>query len=636
MALDLLGRESRGYWKYHVPDKKFRQAKAVGRINNENATLLFEVFILDAACARKVGCYIDSSQELECEGVGSNPYMAEGRTRIKITLAGSLVYYFDTWVGPPTGGQDLILGMDFMVPAGIRLDLVHGAITLPDEVRIQLSGRRSQLYSAKSERVTFGEFAQLEAGQTAERAKGFRMSARRKLWVTRVERWVPSVIAGFEKTRYLKITNISDQRLVLHDDTLVGMWLESDQVPRIPGFVSVSSRRYVEWQNLALQATTEESSDAESADLVPPGPMVERPQYETTTKILSRNADGARPAVALIAPSSLSEATRDERSFPVQADNVPNNPDALELSPDLTAEESKPMSDAIAPDSAPEPPREPEAPPDREREDEEVCFHEGGEIFAEDVERQMAVLPEMPSTTEEVTIEDIQVGDPGTNTPEEIERLRRIIWRRCHLLIGKGNALPPAAIGAVCDIDVGGATPVAQRVRRVAPQFREKLFDLIKSLLSAKMIKPSTSPWASPIVIIIKKNGVDIRLCIDYRLVNGLTRLMVYPMPLLNDLLEDLDKVLWYCSLDMASGFWVVSMTERARKISSFITPFGLFEWTCMPFGLKSAPQIYQRLIDNALYGHLRIRSDQDPSDLVDVYQTGEPEAIMKPSVLGR
>jgi hypothetical protein len=125
-----------------------------GEINNEKSTLRFdsgaEVSILDAAFARKVGCYMDSSQELEYEGVGSNPYMAEGCTRIKITLAGSLVYYFDVWVGPPTGGQDLILGMDFMVPAGIRLDLAHGAITLLDEVRIQLAGRRSQLYSAKT------------------------------------------------------------------------------------------------------------------------------------------------------------------------------------------------------------------------------------------------------------------------------------------------------------------------------------------------------------------------------------------------------------------------------------------------------------------------------------------------------
>ncbi|KAJ8502800.1 hypothetical protein ON010_g19160 [Phytophthora cinnamomi] len=88
-------------------------------------------------------------------------------------------------------------------------------------------------------------------------------------------------------------------------------------------------------------------------------------------------------------------------------------------------------------------------------------------------------------------------------------------------------------------------------------------------------------------------------------------------MPLINDLLEDLDKVLWYFSLDMASGFWVVTMTDRARAISPFITPFGLFEWNRMPFGLKNAPppQIYQRMLDNALYGFTRIpRSDKSGS----------------------
>ena len=76
-----------------------------------------------------------------------------------------------------------------------------------------------------------------------------------------------------------------------------------------------------------------------------------------------------------------------------------------------------------------------------------------------------------------------------------------------------------------------------------------------------------------PIVIIVKKKGMNIQLVHDYRLVNNLTQIMVYPMPLINELLEDLDGALWYCSLDMASGFWVVSMTERAKRISAFVTP---------------------------------------------------------------
>jgi len=184
-----------------------------------------------------------------------------------------------------------------------------------------------------------------------------------------------------------------------------------------------------------------------------------------------------------------------------------------------------------------------------------------------------------------------------------------------------------------CNIDVGDAKPVAQRVRKIASRFKEKVADLIKGLLNAHMIQMSTSPWASPIVVIVKKNGVDIRLCIDYRVVNGLTRLMVYPMPLVNDLLEDLDKYLWFCSLDMASGFWVVPMTDRARLIMAFITPFGLFEWLRMPFGLCNAPQIYQRLIDNALYNFKHFTRGRETED---VFIDGEPDPPGTVSVLER
>ena len=98
----------------------------------------------------------------------------------------------------------------------------------------------------------------------------------------------------------------------------------------------------------------------------------------------------------------------------------------------------------------------------------------------------------------------------------------------------------------------------------------------------------------------------------------------------------------------MASGFWVVEMTERARMISAFITPSGLFEWLRIPFGVKNAPQIYQRLIDNALYGYLEIVSDPSvisPNTdkiatewpkLIDVFTEGETDTIQNPSVLGR
>jgi hypothetical protein len=139
-----------------------------------------------------------------------------------------------------------------------------------------------------------------------------------------------------------------------------------------------------------------------------------------------------------------------------------------------------------------------------------------------------------------------------------------------------------------------------------------KVYELLKKLLETKLIENSDSPWASPIVIVLKKNGVDIRMCIDYRIVNGFIKLSNYPLPLIDDLLIGFERAMWFMSLDMASGFWAVTMTERAKLISAFVCPFGHFQWVRMPFGLKNAPLIYQAVINNCLWGFVRLPPEEE------------------------
>ncbi|POM66877.1 Hypothetical protein PHPALM_17196 [Phytophthora palmivora] len=145
-------------------------------------------------------------------------------------------------------------------------------------------------------------------------------------------------------------------------------------------------------------------------------------------------------------------------------------------------------------------------------------FERKGEaLHLEDYAHELAFLPDL---SEEVPIE---LDYKGTNvicsahTPEQATRLTELLKRNEQIMISSGNALPPPAYGVVCDIDVGDHPPIKQRARRVALKYLKLLYELLKGLLRAKLVSFSISPWASPIVIVLKKNGVDIRLCIDYK-----------------------------------------------------------------------------------------------------------------------
>ena len=149
-------------------------------------------------------------------------------------------------------------------------------------------------------------------------------------------------------------------------------------------------------------------------------------------------------------------------------------------------------------------------------------------------------------------------------------------------------------------ISVGDVTPIQQKPYRVLYSRREQVQQELDRMLQAGVIRPSTSPWASPIVLVNKKDW-GIRFCVDYRKLNQVARFDAYPMPRIEELIDTIGPAVVISTLDLAKGYWQIPMAEESKDKTAFTTPFGLFEFQVMPFGLHSAPATFQRMINHVL-----------------------------------
>ena len=129
------------------------------------------------------------------------------------------------------------------------------------------------------------------------------------------------------------------------------------------------------------------------------------------------------------------------------------------------------------------------------------------------------------------------------------------------------------------------------------------------------VIQPLSSPWASAIILVRKKDR-GLRIFVDYRHLNSVMKPETFPFPRINDILDQLGTAKYFTTLDLAAGYWQIRVSDNSIEKMAFVTPSGLFEYLVMPFGLMNAPAVFQQLMQCVLQG----LNPTGGSDFVFVY----------------
>lgn len=156
-------------------------------------------------------------------------------------------------------------------------------------------------------------------------------------------------------------------------------------------------------------------------------------------------------------------------------------------------------------------------------------------------------------------------------------------------------------------IELTDERPFKQRYRRIPPHMYNEVREHLKQLLACGIIRPSHSPFSSPVVLARKKDG-SLRMCVDYRGLNQRTIKDSYALPRIDDILDSLAGAKYFSVLDMKSGYYQVEIAEEHKERTAFtLGPLGFWEHNRLAFGLANSPACYQRLMENC-FGELHLK----------------------------
>ncbi|GJP47147.1 hypothetical protein CLOM_g6374 [Closterium sp. NIES-68] len=189
-------------------------------------------------------------------------------------------------------------------------------------------------------------------------------------------------------------------------------------------------------------------------------------------------------------------------------------------------------------------------------------------------------------------------GEKASETPEKIKELLKEF--QDILPDDLPNELPPYRTHQHEIVEEPGSKPTFRAPYRLSPTELTDMKKQIEYLLAKGLIRPSTSPYGAPVLFTPKPDG-SLRMCIDYRALNKQTIKNKYPIPRIDDLLDQLRGATVFSKLDLRSGYWQIRMADNSIHKTAFRTRYGSYEYLVMPFGLTDAPATFQAEMNHIL-----------------------------------
>ena len=208
--------------------------------------------------------------------------------------------------------------------------------------------------------------------------------------------------------------------------------------------------------------------------------------------------------------------------------------------------------------------------------------------------------PELTPEKEKLLFNKIDLSGATDWDPELLNKARQLFRDYAHIF-----ALDSLDMGHTSmvkhKIRLDNYTPFKERYCRIPPNFFDEVKNHLKEMIEVGAIRKSSSPWASAVVLVRKKDG-SLQFCIDLRKLNARTIKDAYSLPRIDETLDCLGGATIFTSLDLKSGYWQVEMEEDSKPLTAFtVGPLGFYECERMPFGLTNAPATFQCLMENCL-----------------------------------